>query len=160
MKITRTYTQHIDAPPDRVFPLLCPVRESEWLAGWRDIVEMIHSDSGVAEEGCVFRTKHGDGPETIWIITRHDPAAGVVEFARVTTGLVATRLTAEVAAAPKNASSVRVTYTFTPISAEGDAFVRAHHSEDAFRRDLRFWEDSMNHWLRTGEILQPAAAPR
>jgi hypothetical protein len=156
-RITRTYTQRIEASPERVFPLICPVREAEWLDGWSDAYEMIHSDSGVAEEGCVFRTNTPGRPETIWMITRHDPAARIVEFFRVTAGLVATRLTIGVSAAPDAASSVNIRYTFTPLSASGADFVRATHSEEAFRRDMAFWEESMNHWLRTGEILRAPA---
>jgi hypothetical protein len=89
--VTRTYTQHIQAPASAIFPLLCPVREAEWLDGWT--YEMLHSRSGYAEEGCVFRTAPPGDPETIWMITRHDRDAGVVEFARVTASLVAPRAT-------------------------------------------------------------------
>ena len=152
-RITRTYRQRIEATPDRVFPLLCPVREAEWLDGWREAYRMIHSASGVAEDGCIFRTQSNGRAETIWMITRHDPRERIVEFVRVTTGLVATRLAIEVKEASKASSSVNITYTFTPLSPEGVEFVRKNHSEEAFRHDMAFWEDSMNHWLRTGEIL-------
>ena len=36
--------QVLNAPPATVFPLLCPVREAEWVPGWT--VRMIHSASG------------------------------------------------------------------------------------------------------------------
>jgi len=156
-RVVRSYVQTIAAPPARVFPLLCPVREGEWLEGWREEVEMIHSDSGVAEDGCVFRTRAAGRPETVWMITRHDPVRRVVEFARVTQGLVATRLRIRVEAAGAATSSVHVTYTLTPLAAAGAEYIGEHHSEDAFRRDLAWWEDSMNHWLRTGELLRAAA---
>jgi hypothetical protein len=150
---TRTFTQRIEAQPDKVFPLLCPVREGEWLAGWREGVDIIHSISGVAEEGCVFRTQSADRPETLWMITRHDPAARVVEFVRFTAGMVVTRLTIAVKPAGNDASSVEIRYTFTPVTEEGAKFVSSNHSDDAFRRDMVWWQDSMNHWLRTGEML-------
>ena len=70
----------IAAPPERVFPLLCPVREAEWLEGWADELEIIHCGTGYAEDGCVFRTRVPGRPETVRMITRHDPIAGVVEF--------------------------------------------------------------------------------
>jgi hypothetical protein len=154
-RVTRSYTQRIEAPPPRVFPLLCPVREAEWLDGWKDEVEMIHSGSGLAETGCVFRTRTPGRPETVWMITRHDPRARVVEFVRFTTGLVVTRLTVGVKAAGDAASDVHVTYTFTPLSEAGAAFVRETHADGAFQRDMAWWEDSMNHWLRSGgDILR------
>ena len=46
----------IEAPPERVFPLLCPVREHEWIPAWK--AEMVHSKSGFAELDCVFRTNN------------------------------------------------------------------------------------------------------
>jgi hypothetical protein len=91
------------------------------------------------------------------MITRHDPPAGVVEFVRVTTGLVATRLTIVVEGGPDGTSLVHVTYAFTPLSEEGVAFVNDAHSEGSFQRDMAWWQDSMNHWLRSGERLRAAS---
>jgi Polyketide cyclase / dehydrase and lipid transport len=156
-RVTRRYVQHIDAPPERVFPLLCPVREREWLHGWTEQVEMVHSDSGVAEEGCVFRTAPPGRPDAVWMIVRHDREQGVVEFARVTTGLLATRLLIHVEEGGDGASLVRIDYTFTPLGAAGRSLVEERHSEEAFRRDMAWWEASMNHWLRSGGTLHPAA---
>ena len=153
-RITRRFTQRIEAPPERVFPLLCPVREGDWLDGWRDEVEMIHSESGLAEEGCVFRTRMPGRPETVWMISRHDPQARQVEFCRVTTGLVATRLAIGVTPEGGDASAVHITYTFTPLGPDGAEFVRRTYAEEAFREDMVWWQDSMNHWLRTGKILR------
>lgn len=156
-RIVRSYTQHIAASPDTVFPLLCPVREAEWLEGWGDGLEMIHSDSGLAEDGCVFRKQSPDRPETVWMITRHDRLQRVVEFFRVTTGLVATRLKIEVEPRADGTSTVEICYTFTPLGEAGRAYLETHHGEEAFRRDMIWWEDSMSYWLRSGEILRAAA---
>lgn len=156
-RVTRSYTQHIEAPPGSVFPLLCPVREAEWLDGWSDGLEMVHSASGLAEDGCVFRTQVPGRPETVWMITRHDPVQRVVEFFRVTTGLLATRLRIEVEAQADATSSVQIAYTYTPLGPAGRAFVKEHHSESAFRNDMAWWQDSLNHWLRSGERLRAPA---
>lgn len=31
IRVSHTYRQRLKAPPEQVFPLLCPVREKEWL---------------------------------------------------------------------------------------------------------------------------------
>ena len=36
-RVTRTYTQQLVAEPSAVFPLLCPVREADWIDGWDPI---------------------------------------------------------------------------------------------------------------------------
>ncbi len=154
--VVRTFTQRIEAAPDLVFPLLCPVRESDWLDGWR--CDLLRSSSGHAEEGCVFRTRPAGEPETVWIVTRHEPASGRVEFVRVTAGLLATRLLVEVKANGASASSVRVTYELTPTSEEGARKVAASHSGEAFRASMEWWERSMNHYLATGTLLRRSAA--
>jgi hypothetical protein len=42
----KEFVFEVAAPPDRVFPLLCPVRERDWLEGWE--ADMVYSASGVA----------------------------------------------------------------------------------------------------------------
>lgn len=62
-RVTYEFTPTNDAPPDRVFPLLCPVREAEWVPDWK--YQLIYSQSGFAEEGCVFTTPNDVGPDTV-----------------------------------------------------------------------------------------------
>src|SRR5262245_4589080 len=81
-RITRAYRQTIEAPPAVVFPLLCPVREVEWLDTWA--FEWIHSASGLAEPGAVFKTSAVGEADTIWVMSRHDREAMRVQFTRVT----------------------------------------------------------------------------
>ena len=47
-RVTHEYTQTNLATPERVFPLLCPVREAEWVPDWQ--YRLIYSESGVAEK--------------------------------------------------------------------------------------------------------------
>lgn len=46
--------QHVSAEPEAIFPLLCPVREFDWIPTWD--CDLVYTGSGIAEEGCVFRT--------------------------------------------------------------------------------------------------------
>ncbi len=153
-RITRSFTQHIEATPDVVLPLICPVREAEWLDGWAEGYELIYSQSGVAEKNCVFRTFGPDVPDTVWTVTEHDGARGVVEFVRVTEGLVATTLRVTVTAGVDATSDVEVTYIVTPVSQAGARFASARYEGDEWLRDVRWWEQSMNHYLRTGALLR------
>jgi hypothetical protein len=62
----------LDAPPDRIFPLLCPVREYDWIPTWS--CDMIYSESGVAENDCVFATAFPEeGPRESWVVVRYEP---------------------------------------------------------------------------------------
>lgn len=36
-RVRHSYTQSLIAPPGKVFPLLCPVREKEWVSDWNKV---------------------------------------------------------------------------------------------------------------------------
>jgi hypothetical protein len=150
-RITRSYRQTINAPPDEVFPLLCPVREAEWLDGWQ--YAMIYSESGLIEEGAVFSTPHEGEEDTIWIVTKHDPREREVEFARFTYESRVCVLRIAVRLKENSSSHVDVSYTYTGITPAGNDFID-NFSEDAFLEAVAFWEKSMNHYLETGTRLR------
>jgi hypothetical protein len=53
-RVVKKYTMNLSAEPAVVFPLLCPVREYEWIEPWS--CDMVFSASGVAENNAVFMT--------------------------------------------------------------------------------------------------------
>jgi hypothetical protein len=151
--VTKEYCQTIDAPTDEVFPLLCPVHESEWLDGWK--YTMIYSQSGLVEEGAVFSTPREGEPDTVWVVTKHDPSNLQVEFTRFTHQSRTCVL--KIAVRPRDASSsyVDTSYTYTGISPTGNQFID-DLTDDVFTADMKLWEDSVNHFLKTGEKLKQA----
>ena len=61
----------IKAKAKEIFPLLCPVREGDWVKNWT--CDMIYSESGVAEEKCVFRTTDANPHHTgLWTFTEYE----------------------------------------------------------------------------------------
>jgi len=154
-RVVRSYRQTIEATPDVVFPLLCPVREVEWLDGWA--YTMIHSTSGLAEDGAVFTTSNPGEADTVWVVTRHDRTAGLVEFTRFTPESRTCVLRIAVSKGGDAQSHVDISYAYTSIAPAGNAFL-ATWTEEAFLDLMVFWEKSMNHFLKTGGRLSRAAA--
>jgi len=150
-RIIRNYCQAISAAPGVVFPLLCPVREAEWLDGWK--YEMIYSDSGLAEEGCVFSTPGDDEGDTVWVISRYDRENYLIDFTRFTPGSRTCVLKVAVTSKGDTDSNVDISYTYTGITADGNAWID-NFTEDAFLDAVKFWERSMNHFLERGEKLE------
>jgi hypothetical protein len=112
----------LQAPPERVFPLLCPVRETDWLPGWQ--AEVLHSRSGVAELGCVFTTRDEDGRQRIWTVSRYEPGAGVIQFVQFLAGLAVIRL--DIRVVPEGGGSrARWTYTVLGLDPGEVAALRA-----------------------------------
>ena len=151
VRAVRTYTQTLIAGPERVFPLLCPVREADWILDWNPIA--VWSHSGVAEPDCVF-VMPGTPHQAIWYVTRHEPERGFVEMLKIVPELTACRLTIQLTAVPAGCEAA-ITYSHTSLGPEGDTFV-AGFTEDFYERFMREWETQMNHYLRTGEALKAA----
>ncbi len=147
-RVTRTYVQRLAAEPARVFPLLCPVREADWVEGWDP--QVVYSSSGVAERDCVFVTPAGPA-DAVWYITRHEPERGFVEMLKITPQVTACRLTIELAAAAHGCNA-RVTYAHTSLGPQGDVFVAAF-TEAHYVQFMRDWEARLNHYLRHGRPL-------
>ena len=150
-RITRSYTQTIHADPSRVFNLICPVREAEWLDGWD--YTLMYSESGVAEEGCVFTSRQQGEKDTIWMITRRDVQNREIEFIRATPESRIARLTIAVDEKAENRSTVQITYVITALGEEGNTFLEAF-TRDNFEAGMKFWEASMNYYLETGQKLR------
>ncbi len=153
-RVVRAYRQTIDATPDVVFPLLCPVREAEWLDGWE--YTMVYSASGLIEDGAVFTTSNPGEEDTVWVVTRHDRGSRAVEFTRFTPGSRTCVLKIAVSPCGDARSHVDVSYAYTSIAPAGNEFLDGW-TEDAFLGNVIFWEKSMNHFLKTGGRLSRAA---
>lgn len=149
VRAVHSYVQHLVAGPERVFPLLCPVREADWIQGWDPLQVM--SASGVAERDCVFVTA-AEPDDAIWYITRHDPAAGAVEMLKVTPGVTACRLSIQLRATGEGCDAT-VTYRHTSLGTPaGDAFVGGFTAAH-YEQFMREWEDRLNHYLVHGTAL-------
>jgi hypothetical protein len=154
---TRTsheYTQTNLAPPERVFPLLCPVREADWVPGWQ--YRLIHSQSGVAEMGCVFSTPNEDGSETTWVVAEYDSADLRIAFVWVNPGLVAAHIQIRLERSGNDQTSAHIRYSYTGLSPDGNAEV-ARYDASWFLHKMQSWETAINHYLRSGKCIEERA---
>ena len=149
VRATRTYTQHLVADPAAVFPLLCPVREADWIEGWNP--PLVISSSGVAEPDCVFTTS-AEPVDAVWYITRYESAAGFLEMLKITPTVTACRLTIQLRPI-EGGSEADITYTHTSLGPDGDAFVDSF-TEEFYRKFMQDWESRVNHYLVHGTALR------
>lgn len=77
------HTQHFDATPDDVFPLLCPTAEFDWMEGWH--CEMVYSKSLLQEYNAIFKTDYFI-PGEVWVVSQFQPNR-IIEFVRVSKNL-------------------------------------------------------------------------
>jgi hypothetical protein len=165
-RIAHQYTQTNSAPPEKVFPLLCPVREADWIPGWQ--YTLIYSDSGVAELGCIFTTqdptvesakyssrpdRHDDSsPVTTWICTDYDPAAFRIAYVWIKPARVATELRIQLTVADHGQTHSQIRFRYTGLSPEGNREVESY-DQNWFEAKMRGWETAINYYLTTGTMI-------
>ncbi len=152
-RVVHQFTQTNQAPPDKIFPLLCPVREADWVPGWQ--YRLIYSQSGVAELGCVFATPNEDGSESTWLCTDYDPVHLRIAYAWITSGLVACQIQIQLEPGPGGTTRAHIGYTYTGLSPAGNQEVERFTS-DRFRAKMEGWEKAINHYLATGKVMTAA----
>ena len=148
-RATRKAVLHLHAPPAKVFPLLCPERERDWIAGWD--YTMVYSQSGYAEPGCVFTTTLPDEGMTIWTFTEHVPDRRVV-ISGVTPGLMSVHWEMDLSEPTPGDTDLAATWTVTGLSEEGNRFVDTQLDE-RFSGLMGMIGQSLDHYLRTGIML-------
>jgi hypothetical protein len=131
-RLAREATFVIEAPRALVFPLLCPVRERDWLPGWQ--ADVVFSHSGLVEDGCLFRSRNPKLGEGLYVTSRHEPEAGIVEFVVFYPGILVMKLDI-VATAEAQSTTLRWRRTYTALGPEGRAFI-AGLTEDVFNQQM------------------------
>jgi hypothetical protein len=120
-RLRKTYSMSLDFPPEQVFPLLCPVKEYDWIECWQ--CDLIHSDTGITELDCVFKTIFPDDEqEDTWVVSRYEPPA-LIEFVRIN---ALRTLRYSLSLAKNDDDTTRLTWTqiFTGLSPEGDELIK------------------------------------
>ena len=138
---------------EQVFPLLCPVREYEWIETWE--CTLIHSSSGLAELGCIFTTRFAqDGPEDTWVVSRYE-APRVIEFVRVNPWRVV-HFTIHCTAGDEQSSQWQWSQTITAASDAGQALIERSSTAD-FAEKISALGTMLDHYLTTGTMLRAQA---
>lgn len=143
--------QHLCAPPEKVFPLLCPTREYEWIALWQ--CKLLYSDSGFAEDNCVFTTASpDDGSDEVWVVSRYEPDR-TIQFVRVNR-LRTIRYNIILSANNDRTTTAMWEQIVTALNEEGNQFV-ANYTDEKYRAEIVRLEKLLNHFLQTGKALPP-----
>lgn len=120
-RILRRKEFEVTAPPEMVFPLLCPVREREWLDGWK--ADVVYSDSGFAEENAIFTSENPLLGDAVYVVSRHEAAQGRIEFTIFYPATCVQRLRIELQPAVGGGTRLLWSRLFTGLSPHGNASI-------------------------------------
>jgi len=150
MTIVLTATMFLNYSPGQIFPLLCPVREYEWLEDWS--CEMVHSDSGYNELGCVFQTQFPGEQHTDTSVTSRFDVNERVEFARINEErcmLFSIRLEAQ----PSGGTRLTWTQRITALTPAG-GWMLQNTDPAELQRLVSELEKKLDYFLGSGQMLR------
>ena len=150
IQVSKTYKQINNAKPEVVFPLLCPVREKEWIDGWD--YKMIFSKSGLIEKDCVFSTPHHENEETIWYVTVHDTVNYKLEFVRFTLNEAVVKINIKLDDNGNGTTSSNITYQYTALNESKNSWIKEKFDIE-FKENMIWWEKAINYYIAKGEKL-------
>lgn len=136
-------SQRIHAPPEAIFPLLCPVREYDWIPEWD--CNLVYTESGVAEAGCIFQTdREADGGLDTWVISHHEPNRHIA-FVRMNQLRV---LQYDIHLEPSDNDETRLVWTqvITALNEQGDRLVENLRKKD-YAHTIAKLEKLLNAYL-------------
>jgi hypothetical protein len=117
------YTDILMATPEDIWPLCCPVGEEKWIFGWdNNTYDLIYSESGVNEEGCIFKTNYGETP-SLWTTVKHNKENYEMEFSVVIFDVAVNKYQITLSRNEDNTTTIKSEYTFTAISEKGNQFI-------------------------------------
>lgn len=141
------------AGPERIFPLLCPVREYDWIPHWK--CRLLYSESGVAEKDCVFRTCFKHRGRELWTCYLYEPAERI-GYLRKGAGRVV-RL--EISLVP-GGDETKMSWetTFTGLNWRGNRFIEKM-TQEAYDNEAGALAAMLCRYLETGASM-PAKEAR
>lgn len=147
-RIVRTYSTPLSASPEKVFPLLCPVKEYDWIPTWQ--CKVIHTKSGYAELGCVFSTDFGDASgREIWVVCTYEKSRHI---GFVKTGAhITTRYTVSLKSS-QSGSTIQWEQEITSLDDNGDMIVDKV-TEKVYDEKMKHVNTLLEYYLLHGQPM-------
>lgn len=130
-----------------VFPLLCPVREVEWIPGWDP--RLVISESGFMEKNCIFIEPENE-IEAIWIVTSYKKNQ-FLDMYRVLPGVCVSQFTISLFE-NNEVTDAEISYEHTALGESGEKIV-SEFTNDNFNEFMSHFEEAINHYLVFGEKI-------
>lgn len=148
-KRTLSCDQFLFASSEKVFPLLCPTREYDWIAPWT--CELIYSESGFAELDCVFTTNFHDDVKETWIVDKYEKNR-LIQFVRFSDSRII-RYCIELIDNNNETTNAIWTQTVISLNSDGNSFID-NLSAVEYENEIKTLEKMINHYLKTNRRLE------
>jgi hypothetical protein len=153
LRIVKNGVMELNADAKTVFPLLCPVKEDDWIDGWADVCTIVYTDSGIAEEACVFETDIPGEGRALWICSKYDAANTEIEYIKHLIGKAIIKWRMAVRDLPDGKSKIEAVYNATGMGKEGTVYVKML-ADKGIKELFRGLETQINYYIAHGEKIK------
>lgn len=146
MRDVREVSGKIESSKDVIFPLLCSVREADWLPGSSH--KLVYSESNYAENYYIFQSDYfGFGLET-WV--RYDHKANEsLSYIRCSENLVI-KFSIDLEEISENLTNMKINLMFTSLTEEGNKMILGLPKELPLDSVL----EALNYYIVHGEQIK------
>lgn len=151
-EFSRVSFQHdieINASKVQIFPLLCLVREGEWLPGFSS--KTVYSASGISELDGVFVTDHTTSEERFWVVPVYEKNK-FIELIYFTPGINIVIIKLLLEDESENRTKLHVEYIYTSISDSGNRELGTK-TEENFKNQINQWRVALNYLFEKGKRI-------
>jgi hypothetical protein len=137
---------------EELFPLFCPVREADWIPGWDS--ELIYTDSGLAEDNCIFKTdKSGNVGDGLWMFIGYE-VNHYLEFVRIQEDIISR---ARITLNDNNDGTVSATWNilYTGLTEKGNKEIDKLPEKNPPQASAH--EKMIDHYLKKGKTINRAS---
>lgn len=142
--------QQLNAKPEKIFPLLCPVREYDWIDTWK--CEIVYSNSGFAEIDCVFATDLDGNEKEYWVIDEYERNS-TIQFLKFNSYIV-TRYRISLKNNEDGTTTAIWEQLITSVNEKGNTYIECFVN-DEYSKKISALEDKLNYYLLNGKCLKP-----
>lgn len=156
-RVEATVVCGINAKPEDLFLLACPVKELLWIPGWE--YRLLYSKSGVNETNCIFTENmsgtHFFGTQltTTWVTVLHDPAKCRILFQLYLDGKATVRFTVGFQKSTEELSTCSWHMVFTALDEDANAMT-AETIRAKLELMMTFLSQALKHYCEKGRMLK------
>ncbi len=152
-RIVKSYHWEFQADAKTVFMLLCPTKEIDWIEEWKNIHKLIYSESGIAEDACVFVTNVPGEGHAVWLASKYSLENTNIEYIKhLVEKEVIIRWSMEVRPLTGNSCTVFILYNITGLTETGNDFAQML-DEEGFTSLVTRLQKLIDYYLMTGKKL-------
>ncbi len=155
-RVAASHAEIIKRSPGKIFPLLCPVQEYNWIDQWD--CEIIFSNREGIENNCIFK-EYQSGPvlfdsdvPTYWIVSTYDITNRRIQFVLMSDLVAISKIEVEVKKMGDGKSSVSWSMVITGICEEGNKHI-GKSTRNKAKLYLTVLGKALKHYCEKGEKL-------